>query len=293
MGIFKLSKDILREAVNTQNSLSVKDTDIVYSDPKDIRETEQGTTSARNTLVKITAAPVGSTWSGKKNLFYDRLDLGKLTSLIGDTIQLGSVEFIHDALIGLNNRYGFVFEAADLINSEVSWEPDGKTGTVVLEAEPLSLGWINSVQFKVIKGDESLTSAVTNTVLNGLKYPNGDMGSVAQSAIIAEVYSYPFDYSAYRDTLLSVVTGPLVSGDRLNDTVAMLKAVTGSAWVSTAATSWGLLNAEIEYNGLNTPEYPTNAKYKYLMVIKLPATTTNIKGKLYIQFNDPEDPNEA
>lgn len=293
MSIYKASKAILLEAVNKQNSLTVKDTDIVYSEPKDIRDTEQGTTADRNTLVKITGGFAGSNWSGKKNLFYDRLSLADLPSLIGDTIQMGTVETVHEALVGLNNRYGFVFETTDLANGPIFWEPDGQTGSVLLEAEPNSLGWVDTVTFQLVKGDESLTSAVTNVVLDGLKYPNGEMGSVTQSAIISEVYSYPFDYSEHRDTLLGIATGPLVTGDRINTVVDVLKKITGSAWVATAATSWGLLNAQITYNGLNTPAYPTNKKYKYVMIIQLPATTTNIKGKLYLQYNDPEDPNEV
>ncbi len=73
MSIYQESKAVLLAAVNSQNSLSIKDTDIIYSDPKDIRGTDQGTTTQRNTLVKISAAPVGSTWSGKKNCFITAL----------------------------------------------------------------------------------------------------------------------------------------------------------------------------------------------------------------------------
>ncbi|EBS0563276.1 hypothetical protein DTU56_09115 [Salmonella enterica subsp. enterica serovar Muenchen] len=293
MAIYQPSKDVLLAAINAQNSLTIKATDIIYSAPKDIRGTDQETTTQRNTLVKVSAAPVGSTWTGKKNVFYNRLKLSDLTTLIGDTLQVGSVDKLYDALVGLNNRYGFAFEEADLENSDLEWEPDGRTGSLELIAKADSLGWIGMVTFKLAKGDESLQSAVTVTTLNGLKYPNGDMGSVAQTATIAEIYSYPFDFTTQRDALLAFEPGVLSAGTTLNNLVGILNPITGTTWVASNAASWGLLGAEITYNGLNKAEFPTNSKYKYAMAIKLPATTTNIKGTLYVQYNDPDDPNEV
>lgn len=292
MAIYQPSKEVLLAAVNAQNSLNIKLTDITYSAPKDIRGTDQATTTQRNTLVKITATPTGS-WTGKKNLFYTRLNIEDIQLLIGDTLQVGGVEKLHDALIGLNNRYGFAFEPEDLVNTELEWEPDGQTGFLDVTAEADSLGWIGTARFKLVKGDESLQTAVTTTTLNGLKYPNGDMGSVNQTAILAEVYSYPFDFTTQRDALLVFGTGVLAAGATLNNLVGILNPITGTTWVASNAASWGLLGAEITYNGLNKAEFPTNSKYKYAMAIKLPATTTNIKGTLYVQYNDPDDPNEV
>lgn len=292
MAIYQPSKDVLLAAVNAQNSLNIKLTDITYSAPKDIRGTDQATTTQRNTLVKITATPTGS-WTGKKNLFYTRLNIEDIQQLIGDTLQVGGVEKLHDALIGLNNRYGFAFEPEDLVNTDLEWEPDGQTGFLDVTAEADSLGWIGTARFKLVKGDESLQTAVTTTTLNGLKYPNGDMGSVNQTAILAEVYSYPFDFTTQRDALLVFGTGVLAAGATLNNLVDILNPITGTTWVASNAASWGLLGAEITYNGLNKAEFPTNSKYKYAMAIKLPATTTNIKGTLYVQYNDPDDPNEV
>ncbi|AFO71361.1 virion structural protein [Cronobacter phage CR5] len=292
MAIYQPSKEVLLAAVNAQNSLNIKLTDITYSAPKDIRGTDQATTTQRNTLVKITATPTGS-WTGKKNLFYTRLNIEDIQQLIGDTLQVGGVEKLHDALIGLNNRYGFAFEPEDLVNTDLEWEPDGQTGFLDVTAEADSLGWIGTARFKLVKGDESLQTAVTTTTLNGLKYPNGDMGSVNQTAILAEVYSYPFDFTTQRDALLVFGTGVLAAGATLNNLVGILNPITGTTWVASNAASWGLLGAEITYNGLNKAEFPTNSKYKYAMAIKLPATTTNIKGTLYVQYNDPDDPNEV
>ena len=119
------------------------------------------------------------------------------------------------------------------------------------------------------------------------------MGSVNQTAILAEVYSYPFDFTTQRDALLVFGTGVLAAGATLNNLVDILNPITGTTWVASNAASWGLLGAEITYNGLNKAEFPTNSKYKYAMAIKLPATTTNIKGTLYVQYNDPDDPNEV
>lgn len=294
MAIYQASDAVILAALNSQNSIAVKATDIVYSAPKDIRGTDKGLSTGKNTMVKISAAPVGSTWTGKKNLYYNRYNFADLLVLIGDTLSIGgSVKHIHDGLIGLNNRYGFVFATTDLENSEVLWDADGTTGTVVLKALSTSLGWIGTQTMKVVKGDESLESSVTTNVLSGLKYPNGQMGSETVASVMAQVYSYPYDFSKYRDTLL-LMTPQVISGQVLTDMTNLLKDITGTAWVATTAGAYGLANAEILSVGLNDPvTMPTNSKYKYVLVLKLPATSTTIVGTLYLQFNDLDDPEEV
>lgn len=294
MAIYQPAKDVILAAVNAQNSLSIKATDVVFSAPKDIRGTDKGTITGKNTQIKLTAAPVGSGWSGKKNVTYNRLDLADLVTLIGDTLIMGSsVQMLHDGLIGLNNRYGFIFDTGDLDNTEVEWAADGATGKVMLRAKADSVGWIGAYNFNVKRGDESLESAVTTNVLSGLKYPNGQMGSETPTAIMAQVYSYPYNFTAYRDQLLAMAP-QVLTGQVLTDITNILKTVTGAAWLATTSATWGLADGRILSVGLNDPiTMPTNAKYKYVMVIQLPAATTNITGNLYLQFNDPENPSEV
>lgn len=295
MAIYQPSKDVLLAAVNSQNSLSVKMTDIVWSAPKDIRGTEKETTTQRNTMVKITADGVaGSTWSGKKNLYYNRMKVEDLAIILGDTLAIGpSNATLHAALIGLNQRYGFVLEEGDWLDADIEWNGDKTAGTVKVTADPESIGWIGQYTFKVVKGDESLVSSVTTNVLTGLKYPNGQMGSETVAGIIAPVYSYPFNFTKYRDALLAFTPG-ILSGQPLTDMVNLLKDITGTAWVATTAASYGLAGAEVMSVGLNDPvAMPTNAKYKYALVLKLPATCTSIVGNLYLQFNDLDDPSEV
>jgi len=294
MAIYQPAKDVILAAVNAQNSLSIKATDVVFSAPKDIRGTDKGTITGKNTQIKLTAAPVGSGWSGKKNVTYNRLDLADLVTLIGDTLIMGSsVQMLHDGLIGLNNRYGFIFDTGDLDNTEVEWASEGATGKVMLRAKADSVGWIGAYNFNVKRGDESLESAVTTNVLSGLKYPNGQMGSETPTAIMAQVYSYPYNFTAYRDQLLAMAP-QVLTGQVLTDITNILKTVTGAAWLATTSATWGLADGRILSVGLNDPiTMPTNAKYKYVMVIQLPAATTNITGNLYLQFNDPENPSEV
>ncbi|WNT47955.1 virion structural protein [Salmonella phage SPLA3] len=295
MAIYQPSKDVLLAAVNAQNSLAVKMTDIIWSSPKDIRGTEKETLTNRNTQIKITADGVtGSTWSGKKNVFYNRMKVEDLLVLIGDTLAIGpSNETLYAAIPGLNQRYGFVLEEADLQDADIEWNGDKTEGTVRVVAHPESIGWVGQATFKVVKGDESLVSAVTTNVLTGLKYPNGQMGSETVSAIIAEVYSYPFNFTKHHDALMAFTPG-ILSGQPLTDMVNLLKDVTGAAWVATTAASYGLAGAEVISVGLNDPvAMPTNAKYKYALVLKLPVTCTNIVGTLYLQFNELDDPSEV
>ncbi|QXO09591.1 hypothetical protein pEaSNUABM11_00167 [Erwinia phage pEa_SNUABM_11] len=295
MALYQPSKDVLLAAIDAANSLTIKQTDIVYSAPKDITGTDKATSTKRNTQIKITADGVtGSTWSGKKTIYYNRMLIQDLVVLIGDTLQIGpSNDTLYEAIVGLNQRYGFVFEQADLLDAEILWDTDHLTGTLVVKANPTSVGWFGQYNFKVKRGDETLVSTVSTTVLTGLKYPNGQMGSETVSGIMAQVYSYPFNFTAYRDTLLAFATGGL-TGTPLTTMVNLLKAITGNAWVATTASSWGLAGAEVISVGLNDAvTYPTNSKYKYVLVLKLPATTTNVVGTMYLQFNDQDDPNEV
>lgn len=295
MALYQPSKDVLLAAIDAANSLTIKATDIVYSAPKDITGTEKGVAVNRNTVVKITADGVtGSTWSGKKNIYYNRMLIQDLVTLIGDTLLIGpSNDTLYEAIVGLNQRYGFAFESADLADAEILWDTDKLTGKVLVKAADDSLGWFGQYNFNVKRGDETLVSTVNTTVLTGLKYPNDQMGSETVSGIMAQVYSYPFNFSAYRDTLLGFATGAL-SGTPLTTMTNLLKAITGNAWVATTASAWGLAGATVVSVGLNDPvTMPTNSKYKYVLALKLPDTTTNIKGTMYLQFNDVDDPNEV
>jgi len=295
MALYQPSKDVLLAAIDAANSLTIKATDIVYSAPKDISGTEKGNAVNRNTVVKITADGVaGSMWAGKKNVYYNRMNIQDLVILLGDTLRIGpSNATLFNAIVGLNQRYGFAFEQADLQDAQILWDTDKLTGTVLVKASPTSLGWQGQYNFKVKRGDETLVSTVNTTVLSGLKYPNDQMGSETVSAIMAQVYSYPFNFSTYRDTLLGFAPG-LLTGTPLTTMTNLLKAITGAAWVATSASSWGLAGANVVSVGLNDPvNMPTNSKYKYVLVLTLPATTTNIKGTLYLQFNDVDDPNEV
>ncbi|MCT7475975.1 hypothetical protein N5V81_13410 [Escherichia coli] len=154
---------------------------------------------------------------------------------------------------------------------------------------PESIGWVGQATFKVVKGDESLVSAVTTNVLTGLKYPNGQMGSKPLLRSLQRFYSYPYNFTKYRDALLAYTPG-ILSGQPLTDMVNLLKDITGTAWVATTSASYGLAGAEVVSVGLNDPvAMPTNAKYKYALVLKLPVTCTTIVRTLYLQFNDLDD----
>jgi len=295
MALYQPSKDVLLAAIDAANSLTIKQTDIVYSAPKDITGTEKGTTTKRNTQIKITAdGVVGSTWSGKKNVFYNRLLVQDIVTLIGDTLLIGpSNSSLFGAIVGLNQRYGFAFEQADLLDAEILWDTDKQTGTVLVKADPTSVGWFGQYNFKVKRGDETLVSTVKTTTLTGLKYPNGQMGSETVAGIMAQVYSYPFNFSAYRDDFLAMQPG-ILTGTPLTTMVNAMKAITGLAWVTTTASNYGLAGAEILSVGLNDPvNMPTNSKYKYVLVLKMPATNTSFIGTMYLQFNDVDDPNEV
>jgi len=295
MAIYQPSKDVLLAAINAQNSIKVKATDIVYSAPKDISGTDKGITTNRNTQIKVTAdGVVGSTWSGKKNVYYNRRNLADLLVLLGDSIYIGpSNKSLFVAIPALNLRYGFVFEEADFLDAPIEWNDDLTQGTLRLRANPTSLGWYGQADFKVLKGDESLPSKVTTNVLTGLKYPNGQMGSETVTGTMAEVYSYPFDFTQQHDKLVALPIG-VATGDTLSTLVNVMNSVTNGTWDTTNSATWGLSGAEILSIGANdATTMPTNGKYQKVLRLKMPATNTAVVGTMYLQFNKPDDPNEV
>jgi hypothetical protein len=295
MAIYQDSASVLLAGINSANSLTIKATDFVYSAPKDIRNTDKGIATGKNTQIKITADGVaGSTWSGKKNVTYNRLRVEDIVVLLGDTLAIGpSNATLFNALVGLNQRYGFVFAQSDLLDAEIEWNAEKTSGKLLIKANPTSIGWMGEYKFNIVKGDETLVTSITTPVLTGLKYPNGQMGSETVAAIMAQVYSYPFNFSAYRDQLLAFTPG-ILTGTPLTTMVGILNGITTSTWYSTTQSNYGLAGAEVLSVGLNDAvAMPTNSKYKYVLALKLPATTTNIVGTMYLQFNDVDDPNEV
>ena len=271
-----------------KNGVDIKPTDVVISQVKDISGTSIGETTGSNTSVRLLATEDGR-WDGKTPVYYDRYLAKDLKTLIGPTIFVAGAKTVHELLPVFNARYGTDFDVADFKDGPLNLDNEGN-GTATLVAKPESLEWMGTVTFIVMKGDYSLSLQIKKAILDGLKYPDGTMGSAVPPKFIGEGYSYPMDNSQFYERLINVATGPLVTGSANMATIVdALNAGEGRVvWMGDNNAQWGLSGANVLYNGLNNrPEYPTNPLYSHVAVVKLPTANTQFGGNLIIHYSDP------
>lgn len=292
------SATALLAEINAANGSTLQLTDFSYSNPKPITGGMwQGVASDRNTAIRVTGN--GTTYQGSKVIQYNRKDLAQILNLPNFKMAVYNVATVWDLIPYFAFWTGIKFVQADLINDPVTLNADG-TGTITVRADPNSIGWINSVTINVTKGGIGLDTAVQTTALTGLNYPVSDAVAPPASATYGPAYLYPYDFSANTSTFLSWVAGTLTQA-QADTLVAALKAVDIGAgatlWNDVASgnsgyTAWNLTGAQIVSNGLNNANtMPTNPNNKYAMVIQLRSDVTVPSGLLYIQYNDPYDPN--
>lgn len=271
-----------------KNGVDIKPTDVVISQVKDITGSSIGQTTGVNTSVRLVATEDGR-WDGKTPVYYNRYQAKDLKVLLGSTIFVAGASTVHELLPVFNARYGTALTTKDFKDGPMTLDAAGN-GTVTLIAEPESLEWTGTTTFIVMKGDYSLALQLKTAILEGLKYPDGTMGSAVPPKYIGEAYSYPMDHSAFFTRFATVAVGVLGTGSSSMITVVdALNAGEGRVvWMGDNNAQWGLSGAEVLYNGLNNrPEYPTNPQYSHVLVVKLPATNTQFGGNLIMHYSDP------
>lgn len=290
MPIYKPAHEQIIEAVNKQNSIGVTLDAISFSLPKDISSTPSGAQLGLNTSIKITAVE-GKSWAGSRVVQYERYDLADLHVLIGDTLALHQIDTVAKLIGYMNQRYGMVLTEEDLQPGSITVGADG-TGTVKLTANPISPAWIGTVTFKIVKGDAPLDQLLTNRVLDGLKYPNGELGHVPQTKRFAQIYTYPMDFSKNTTELKAIGTGPLsVENMALIGRLLNLQHGTSdsSPWNSSNDATWGLAGATVVLSGMNNSHLPTNQKQQYVLQVRLGESNTGWVDDLYLAYSDPEN----
>ena len=247
-------------------------------------------TTALNTWVWV--APYdGSTYKGRVRVFYNRLQLSDYSKLAAHvSVKSPYVSSVHYLLDAIRYYLGLYLTIDDVIDDPIALDETG-SGTVTVRAKDTSKIWLGELSVSVVPGGVSLSNYLSNqpTVLS---YPISNLiDGVWGSALL-----YSIDATAYRDNLLPITPGTL-HGDGLNTVLEMLLTLdlsdNGSLWNnSDTSDSWSLDGATVVYNGLNDPvTYPSNSNYKYLLAIDLKSAIVNPEGRLFIHYNDPNDPN--
>jgi Concanavalin A-like lectin/glucanases superfamily len=235
-----------------------------------------------NTSMLITVAEVTAPYQGSQTVYYTRLNLSDLTTLLPQPIAANGLTKVSDFWAILNANFGLNFVAGDLNdNDSITVNPDG-SGSVTLIAQANSQGWIGTVTMSFVAGNFDLATTVGTTALPGFMYPNQDL-----TKPFGELYSYWRDMSAYQSDLQNINT----STSDLTTLTADLKAVTGDPWVNTAASRFSLQGAAIVYNGPVVDFVPIagtvmtpNTNYVYVLVVQLGSGSLGYGGYLFLHY---------
>lgn len=281
MALYRDARAQVLAAINSSNSLNLKQADVVFGAGEAVAGIVPAPTTTKNTRTILTAAP-SAPYSGKVPVFYDRLSFTKVFehTPVNTYAKLRSFRpvRIHDLIPDLNNYYGLELTTADIEDGPLTLV-DG-VGSAVIRAKAGSLTWTGEFTVSIIPGDLTLEKHMTVTELKGVDYPSGQ--SVKGQA---EVYSYYYDCSAYEDFLDAIeVTDP--EGLDVTGVVAdFIADITGHAWTVEAAGDYSLVGAKIVYNGTNSLNKQSNHNFDYIIEIKLSADCANFAGTLRFHYN--------
>lgn len=291
MSVFLNPRASLLAYIGAANSMTVNDADVMLSAPKPTKGTWRESATTRNSFVKLTAKDTAP-YRGSVVLTYNRLDLADFAKLKTKTplpcYQLTrSKQLVKPILY----YYGFVLTEDDVVDEDLNLT-DG-AGTYTLKAKDTSLGWIGQLPIDIVVGGAPIGDLATTKNLNGLNYPVSDT-----NATMALMYTYPMDFTGYRDQLLTLSQGATLTDAQVTQLVTALKALdTGAGaalWnADPASKTWSLAGAKVFFAGINSAALPTNAKYKYAVGLELRSDVTIPSGRFYLQFSDPVDPAAA
>lgn len=95
-------------------------------------------------------------------------------------------------------------------------------------------------------------------------------------------YLYRYDFTKHAEFLKTQLVGEQPS----DELVALLKETTGDNWNKTSLEGFSLIDAVVEYNGLNDKTYKlTNSRYKHILTIRLGDTCTELLGRMYFHYD--------
>lgn len=293
MSVFIDSKQALLNYLNAANSTTQFSlTNLLYSDPKPVAGTWLEGTTAKNTYMKLTAAQ-GAGFEGRSTIKYDRLTLSDF-SHFKPTRGLPAYQpaTTHDLLSNILYYFGLMLGPQDIISEPVVLDQNG-AGTVTIKAKDTSPLWLGQLTFDVTQGGANIDTITTVKALNGLNYPVSDPATQTSALL----YTYPLNFTAYRDDLLAMAEGVLsaANADKLVTALKALDQGPGAAlWNNVDSNNaWSLNGAKVIFCGLNSMAFTTNQSYKYVLCLELRASVTTPIGRFYLHFNDPDNPNAA
>lgn len=278
-------------AISLANGLNPNVTvdNCIISKPAPVAGSWKEVTTTKNTVVKISQTVPAVTYNGKNWVVYDRVPISAMLNRLPDptVLRVDNPKTVKDLLRAINRRWGIGLEDRDIIDDPIVLDSDGKA-TVTMMIHPDSYLYTGSFTFSVVPGDAMLSENVTTTAQAGFTYPDGNIDYVGGQKGYAQPYSYSFDFTLKETELRALKVGTDLTG--LAD---ILTYITKTTWTNSASdvdNAYTVTGAEILYNGLNSTDYPTSSAFKYLVIVKM-GPKCKLQGKMYLQFNDKDDPN--
>lgn len=101
-------------------------------------------------------------------------------------------------------------------------------------------------------------------------------------------YLFFADFSDDKDSLVDLAVGTVDQHTATLLAAALSTHDQGEGralWVDTNNPAWGLLGAEIVYNGPNMTGMPTNGMFDHVLTLKFPDAQTSPQGVLSLNYN--------
>ena len=238
----------------------------------------------RNTQLLCTAAN-NSKYVGSVTLLYNRLDIAILFKNIKVNLDVQGATTTTDLLDRFNTRYGLSVADTDIVPSPVSpLTPEQPSVSATITFADSSLVYFGSLVLTVgpdSEVGERLSTVVTQTLLDGLHYPDPDTGKGQ-----AYIYSYGVDFTSIKSYLETITTGsPIV----LEDLQREINKVVEDLWVvDTNPADYNLQGVVVKYAGVTTDPAAVDVDDSYSNVVILTLDDTlcsNFAGDLYLHFN--------
>ena len=267
------------ESVNRLNKLDLVASQYIFGTPTPI----ENATGFANTTINVSAKDSQSAYAGAVDIHYRRLDLSDLPSQVSlDNVPIHGHTTTLDVANVLNKLFGTNFTAADIVQRTLTDNEKTFPGSIVLEANPTSFGWIGQVTVTTREGGYKLQDYVSQPTLPGLNYP-----SPVTTRPYAYIYSYSQDYSASYDDLIQVEVGE----DQLQQVLNALKThIPTDPWVLTGTGRFSLQGAAVQEVG-DTLDYPDkyNVNFdKFVRVLLDDQYCVGLTGELVLHYNTPD-----
>ena len=160
----KTPSQLVIDLINNDNGTDFKDGELSFGKPELINK-------RHNSKVQVTPSSK-SRYKGKATLKYNRIDIGQIPGERSKTFNVILEKTIADLIPAIDERYDLKLTVNDYLNGplpEFSGIPN-EVLTVDLEANPLSLVFINKLPLSLEAGAIQLKRVITKLLLSGLSY---------------------------------------------------------------------------------------------------------------------------